>query len=39
MTSINWDKYLMINSSEAELKQQVDENFEKLESLDQGGIT
>ena len=28
----------MSNSSEAELKQRVDENFEKLESIDQGRI-
>ena len=28
----------MVNSSEAELKQQVEKSFEKLESLEQGGI-
>ena len=38
MTSIDWVKDLMINSSEAELKQRVDEKFEKLKSLEQGGI-
>ena len=39
MTSIDWVKDLMANSSEAELKQRVDEKFEKLKSLKQGGIT
>ena len=34
MTSRNWVKELMVNSSEAELKQRVNEKFEK-----QGGIT
>ena len=35
----DWVKDLMVNSSEAELKQQVNKKFEKLESLEQGGIT
>ena len=39
MTSIDWVKELIMNSSEAELKQWVDENVKKLESLEQGGIT
>ena len=39
MTSSNRVKYLMVNSSEVELKQRVEENSEKLELLDQGGIT
>ena len=38
-TSSDWVKHLMVNSSEAELKQQVNGKFEKLESLEQGGIT
>ena len=29
----------MVNSSEAELKQQVDKKFENIELLEQGGIT
>ena len=32
-------KDLLTNSSEAELKQRVDEKFYKLDSLEQGGIT
>ena len=39
MTSSDWVKDLMMNSSEAELKQRVDKKFKKLESLEQGGIT
>ena len=38
MTSSDWVNDLMVNSNEAELKQPVDEKFEKLESLEQGGI-
>ena len=38
MTSSDWFNDLMMNSIEAELKQRVDEEFEKLESLEQGGI-
>ena len=38
MTSSDWVKDLMVNSSEAELKQRFDKNFKKLESLEQGGI-
>ena len=39
MTSSDWVKDLMMNSSEVELKGRVDEKFEKLDSLEQGGIT
>ena len=39
MTSIDWVKDLMANSSEDELNQQVNEKFENLESLEQGGTT
>ena len=39
MTSSDWVKDLMVNSSEAELKQRVEEKFENLELLEQGGIT
>ena len=39
MTISDWVKDLMVNSSEAELKQRVDEKSEKLELLEQGGIT
>ena len=35
----DWIKDLMMNSSEAELKERVDEKFEKIELLKQGGIT
>ena len=38
MTSRDWVKDLMVNSSEAELKQRFEEKFKKLESLEQGGI-
>ena len=34
-----WVKDLMVNSSEAELKQRVDKKCEKIKSLEQGGIT
>ena len=33
MTISDWVKDLMVNSSEAELKQRVDKKFENLESL------
>ena len=39
MTSSDWVKDLMVNSSEADLKQRVDKKFEKIKSLKQGGIT
>ena len=39
MTSSNWVKDLMVNSSESELKQRVDKRFKKLKSLKHGGIT
>ena len=39
MTSSDWVKDLMMNSSEAELKRRIDKKFEKLKSLDQVGIT
>ena len=39
MTSSDWVKDLLANSSEAELMQQVDEKFEKFDPLEQGGIT
>ena len=39
MTSSDWVKDLMVNSSEAELKQQVDKTFDKLESIEHDGIT
>ena len=39
MTSSDWVKALMVNSSEDELNQQVNEKFENLELLEQGGIT
>ena len=39
MTSRDCVKDLMVNSSEAELKQPVKENLENLESLEHGGIT
>ena len=39
MTSSDWVKYLFTNLSKAESNQKVDENFEKLEELEQGGIT
>ena len=38
MPSSKWVNDLMVNSSEAELKQRVDEKFEKHETLEQGGI-
>ena len=39
MTIRNWVKDLMMNSSEAELKQRVNGKFKNPESLEQGGIT
>ena len=39
MTSNDWVEDLMLNSSESELKQRVDEKFKKLESFEQGEIT
>ena len=39
MTSRYWFKDLMMNSSEADLKQRVDKKFDNLELLNQGGIT
>ena len=39
MTSSDWVKDLLANSSEADLMQQVDEKFEKFDPLEQGGIT
>ena len=39
MTSSDWVKDLTMNSSEAKLKQRVDEKFDKIKSLEQGGIT
>ena len=39
MTSIDWVKDLLVNSSEAALSQRVDEKFQQIEPLEQGGIT
>ena len=39
ITISDWVKELMVNSSEAELKQQVDKTFDKLESIEHDGIT
>ena len=39
MTSRNWVKYLLTNSSKDDLKQRVDEKSDKLDPLDQGRIT
>ena len=39
ITSSDWVKDLMVNSSESELKQRVDKKSEKLELLEQGGTT
>ena len=39
MTSIDWLKDLLMNSSEPELLKRVTEKFEKINSLAQGGIT
>ena len=39
MTSSDWVKDLLTNSSKAELKQQVDMKSDKLDLLEQGGIT
>ena len=39
LTSATWLKELMVNSSETSLTQKVDENFEKLGVMEQGGIT
>ena len=39
MTSNDWVKDLLTNLSEAELKKQVDEKFDKIDPLNQGGIT
>ena len=39
MTSSEWVKDLLVNSSEATLLQHVDKKFQKLEPLEQGGIT
>ena len=39
MTSSDWVKDLLTNSSKAELKQRVDEKFENIDPLKQGGIT
>ena len=39
MTSSDWVKDLVMDSSEAKLKQRVDEKFDKIKSLEQGGIT
>ena len=38
MTSSNWPKDLLTNSSEAELKQQVDEKFDNIDPLKKRGI-
>ena len=39
MTSSDWVKDLLANSSEAALSQHVDEKFQQLEPLEKGGIT
>ena len=39
MTSSNWVKDILTNSSKAELNQRVDEKFYNLDPLRQGGIT
>ena len=39
MTSSDWVKNLLVNSSEAALSQRVDDNFQQLKPLEQGGIT
>ena len=39
MTSSELVKDLLVNLSEATLSQRVDENFQKIEPLEQGGIT
>ena len=39
MTSSDWLKDLLMNSSEPELLERVTEKYEKLDSLAQGGIT
>ena len=38
MTSSEWVKNLLVNSSEAALSQRVDEKFQQLKPLNQGGI-
>ena len=39
MTSSDWVEDLLINLSEAALLQRVEEKFQQLEPLDQGGTT
>ena len=39
MTSSDWVKDLLVNSSEAALLHRVDEKFQQLKPLNQGGIT
>ena len=39
MTSSDWMKGLLLNLSEATFSQRVDNNFQQLEPLEQGGIT
>ena len=38
MTSSDWVKDLLVNSSEAALLQRMDEKFQQLEPIEQGGI-
>ena len=39
MTSSDWVNNILTNSIKSELKQQVDEKFDKIDPLEQGGIT
>ena len=39
MASSDWVKDILVNLSEAVLSQCVDNNFQRLEPLEQGGIT